>query len=642
MDINAEMNPVNMAAAADYTSQPPEVENDFAEYPKAKLRIDRLIADFEPQCIKAVDNREKRFKDVDIDRLKKEKLLNSNEYLVPMRVIDSNIRREQPSFFNYLKASRRLIIFKDLHNDLSITNKLEDEFSRGMTYSGWEIPHFKVVDGSQTHGWDSVEVEFNTSKPLHCGVEHIGNDNLIFPTDAIDLQACELICRKITISPRQLKSFVTSFGFDKTQVDLAIKKFSEAAKEKCLTIYKCFWKLEGTVYVGWYSVDAAEWLKAPAKLFLGITIEDPATVGVIDPMTGQPAEPVMVDADITFYPIFILPYYETEQTKIIDHRGRVYLDNHKQEALTANISQFLNGCQQASTTEISVAAEVARSSEVQSIELGSGKVSPIPLRYYSPPYPDSVMLSLQNYLDSANSQEAGQVNFAANNRKDSRKTATEISAAMNENSMLSSVQVSLYSAFIRQVYTVAWKITQSQALQGKIPFLVDFETGQNNIALIAPEYDLRSAGDVDVIRRQELIAQYKEFWPIMQTTPAATQFLSRLLRLVFLDEGDSYAVIIEQGDPRAIVAQLGMLLSDPGVSAALAAEAAKLPPEQRQTLIQLLEQTKMISETYMAEQIQKNPSTETKMSMQPSMQEGGEDGDGADAENPAEQLTEPA
>lgn len=636
------IDPANAPQQQQEQIDPVLTTNDFATYESAKLRIDRLISDFSFQIDIASRNREKRFKDLDIEKLRKQKIIPENEYLIPMRVIDSNIRREQPAFFNYLKQSRRLVIFKDIANPMSITNKLEDEFSRGMTYSGWEIPHFKVVDGSQTHGWDSVEILYDTTKPLHVSIEHIGNDNLIFPLDSIDIQNCELILRKLNVTASQLKALVKKFGFDPKQVATTLSKNAKAQQEKCLVIYKCFYKVDGIVQSAWYSHDCGDWLLAPKPHFIGISMPQEApSEPAIDPMTGMEVqqEPSItwVETPAEFYPIFILPYYETEQMRIMDHRGRVYLDNHKQEALTANISQFLNGCQKASTIEASVKAEVSRQSEIQSIELGRNKVSPIPLDYYSPPYPDSVMLSLQGYLDSANSQEAGQINYAANNRKDSRKTATEIAAARDENSMLSSVQVSLYSSFIRQVYTVAWKIVQSQAAQGLVSFLVVEGTEENNMALITPDYDIRAAGDVDVIKRQELIGQYKEFWPIIQTTPAAIPFLSRLLKLVFLDEGDNYATILEQGDPRALIAQIAQLLSDPSITQALLNQTAGLPPEQKQTLIALLEQVKTVGETYMAEQIKQNPALEDKLAMQPGQQEN-ESGESAETES-AEEAT---
>jgi len=628
--------------SANVEENPILTQDDFATYESAKLRIDRLISDFNTQISITNLNREKRFKELDIEKLKKEKKIAANEFMIPMRIIDSNIRREQPAFFNYLKQSRRLVIFKDIKNPMSIVNQLEDEYTRGMTYSGWEIPHFKVVDGSQTHGWDSVEMLYDDTKPLHVGVEHIGNDNLIFPLDAINIQDCELVLRKLNVSPNQLKTLVRKYGFNPKEVACAITTENKAQTEKSVVIYKCFFKREGVVSVAWYCAKCGDWLLAPKNLFLGIAelqdVEVPQEP-IVDPISGavvnQPptVEQQWVDSPITFYPIFILPYYETEQIRIIDHKGRVFLDNHKQEALTANISQFLNGCQKASTMEASVKAEVARQSEIQSIELGSGKVSPIPLDYYAPPYPDSVMLQLQNYLDVANSQEAGQINFAANNRKDSRKTATEIAAARDENAMLSSVQVSLYSAFIRSIYTLGWKITQSQALQGFITFLQVPESGENNVDLIAQDYDIRAAGDVDVIKRQELIGQYKEFWPIIQTTPAAIPFLSRLLKLVFLDEGSTYATILEQGDPRALIAQLAQFLSDPAISQAILSQAASLPPEQRQVLIALLEQTKQVGEGYLAEQVAQNPALADKINAQPGQQQETE------GESPANEET---
>lgn len=613
------------AKVADSAQLPPD--SIFADYQKFKQKADQLISDFSSVASKSVKNREERFKELDIEMLRRRQILAQNEYMIPMRVIDSNIRREQPAFFNYLKGGRRLMIFSDLIDTSVVTTQLEDEFTRGMTYSGWEIPHFKTVDGSQTHGWDSVEVEFNEAKPLHVAIEHIGNDNLIFPIDAIDIQSCELVARKMRVSGKQLEAFVHKFGFNADAVKKILAEGEETKKDKIHFVYKCFGKINGIVFVCWYHEKAENYLSNPIQLSLGISgvTED------VDPSTGQPVQ-VMADAPIAFYPVFILPYYESEKQRIIDHLGRVFLDIHKQEALTANISQFLNGCQKASTIEVAVKGEITRQAELQSWELGSNKIAPVPLEFYAPPYPDSVMLQLQNYLDSANSQEAGQINFAANNRKDSRKTATEIAAARDENAVLSSIQVSLYSSFIRQVYSVAWKIVQSQALQGKITFLAVPDTGENNVELIGREFDLRSAGDVDVIKRAELIAQYKEFWPIMQTTPAAIPFLARLLRLSFPDEGNTFATIIEQGDPRALLMQIAKVLEDPAISAAILAQGSALAPEQKQILINLLEQVKAVGEQYLAEQTLKDPTLEDKLNG-PESTDGG--GDAATAESPA-------
>ena len=610
------------------------IEDDFDTYAKAKLKIDRLIVDFTTQVSKTKSNRDTRFKDLDIETLKKNKTLPQDAFMIPLRVIDSNIRREQPSFVNYLKNSRRLVIFKSITNPYFVTTAIEDEFTRIMTYSGWDIPHFKVVDGAQTHGFDSVEVLYDATKPGHVAVEHIGNDRLLFPRDTISIQSCSIIARHYSVTAKQLKTFVSQFNFNADQVKTLISTTDVKDKGACIEVYKCMWKssLDGQVYVGWYSNKAADWLKLPEKLYLGIS-EEQEGAPTTDPITGAliPGVPVMTIVPIDFYPIYILPYYETEQTRVIDHHGRVFLDKHKQEALTANISQFLNGCQRASRPIPSAKTEVRNKNELQSIELGQDKICEIPLDWYAPAYPEAVMLQLQQYLDTYNSQEAGQINYAAQNRKDSKKTATEISAAKEESNLLSSVQVSLYSNFIREVYSLGWRIAQSEAIQGKITFLFDPVTGGNNIEAINQKFDTRAAGDVDVIKRGELIQQYKEFWPIIQTTPAAIPFLSRLVRLVFSDEGETYSKIIEGGDPRALLTQLVQIINDPEITNCILTASANVPPEQRMILMQVLEQAKAVAEGYLEEQVQKNPQLEGKI--QQNMGGGEGEGEGGEEES---------
>lgn len=589
-------------------------EDDFDTYEKAKLKIDRLISDFTPEVSSAKINRDHRFKDIDIDTLKKNKTIPQDGFLIPMRVIDSNIRREQPSFVNYLKNSRRLVIFKSITDPYFVSTAIEDEFTRVMSYSGWDVPHFKVVDGSQTHGFDSVEVLYDSTKPGHTAVEHIGKDRLLFPRDTISLQSCAIIARHYSVTAKQLQNFVRQFNFNAEQVKILIATADTKDKGACIEVYKCMWKKDGSVYVGWYSNKCGDWLKLPELLYLGI-VEEQETPPALDPLSGQMVQspPQLTLVPIDFYPIYILPYYETEQTRIIDHHGRVFLDKHKQEASTANVSQFLNGSQRASRPIPSAKTEVRKPSELQSIELSPDKINSIPIDWNAPPYPDASMLQFQQYLDTYNSQEAGQINYAAQNRKDSRKTATEISAAREESNLLSSVQVSLYSNFIREVYTLAWRMVQSEALQGKITFLVDTTTGTNNIEAINQSFDIRAAGDVDVIKRGELIQQYKEFWPIIQTTPAAVPFLSRLVRLVFSDEGEMYSKIIEGGDPRAVLTQLVQILNDPQITQCILAAAASVPPEQKMILMQVIEQAKGIAEQYLTEQVQKNPQLEGKI-----------------------------
>jgi len=184
------------------------LQDDFADYGKAKLRIDRLIADFNDEIQRTQRNREDRFKELNIDELKQKGILKENQFMIPVRVIDSNIRREQPAFINYIKQSRRILVFKDIGDPGIPTGRLEEEFSRGMTYSGWDIPHFKEVDGSQTHGWDAIEVVFDVSKPLHVALEHIGRQLAEMRTGSLTFDTRDILHDPIDIGLLVLMVFL--------------------------------------------------------------------------------------------------------------------------------------------------------------------------------------------------------------------------------------------------------------------------------------------------------------------------------------------------------------------------------------------------------------------------------------------------
>ena len=586
-----------------------EEYTNLMTFSMAKIRLTAMITDFSPQVNKAKDNWKQRFREVETAALRAAKKIPNYAHMIPVRAIDSNIRREQPSYVNYLKGSRRLAIFKAINNPSTTTTLLEDEFTRGLTYSGWEIPFFKVIDGAQTHGWDWLEVMFDLSKPFHVGFEQIGHDRLIFPLDAADIQACEVIIRAVVVTPNQLKIFVRDYGFSQVQVDKIVKLSSDPKfKERSVTIYKKYCKYNGIVHVGWFSLLCDDWLLAPAPLFLGrrkqvtkmTNVPTPQVVG-IDPITAQPIQSlvdvptptaVWEDEMETLYPIFLLPYNETAQQMIATHFGRVFMDKPKQEALTANLSQFLSGCQLAATPVASVdPSSQASSKDLENQVIGSGKIINVPLKWANIPYPEAVMLSLQTYLDTFNSQESGQVNYAANNRQDSKKTATEVSAAKEDSDKLANVGITLFSRFLRDVWTFTWNIVQNRAVQGKITLLYNLDSGGNNVDFINQPFDIRAAGDIDVVKKQELLMQYKDFWPIIKDTPVAMQFLAKMLVLTFPEDGNFFAEQLMMGDPRILVGQLAQVLTQ----SIDEAEYASLTPENQMNLKNLLVQAEQMA-----------------------------------------------
>lgn len=604
-----DVQPLPQDTVSDFIQEQTRQVNDF-QYAQVYLR--RLVADWRSEVDETEERRKTRDIQVNVRAMRNEGKLDDDETLIPDRVIDENITRELPPYVNYLKNSRRISIFTSLSNLGQNTQALELEYTRGMTYTSWETAHYKCLDGSATHGWDLVEVVYDTSKPFNVGIEHVGHDKLFFPRSSTDLQACAELDRAYDITAIQLQDFVERFGFDAKQVNLILAAIKNTKKEnETIRIYKRFKKLNGVVMVSWYSLEhnVNDWLKKPTQHFVGIKKQ------------GQGGQ--WTDAPLTMYPVFFLPYRETEKPRLIDHKGRVFLDENKQEAQTAILSGFINGLTRASNIYASPAQDSGDGSslkELEDVKLVGGRIMNKPMIFWSPPYPDPMVIKALQFLDTSNAQETNQVNFAVANREDSRKTAEEIKTSNTQQQMLNSVQLTLFSTHIRSVYAFSWLIVQSQALQTgpdgqpNIKFLqvqqqvpvqspvdgqpvTDPSTGQpmtntvvtNDTATISQSYDVRAAGDVDVIQNDDTVAKMQSFWPIVQQTPIAMPFLAELIRRSFPDIGEKWAGTLEQAPNLQTMLQhmtsvLAALLKDnPAIEQAI-------PPDQRAPLAQMIQQ----------------------------------------------------
>lgn len=609
----------------DYDKQ---IQDELMNFSVARTKLQRLVDDWSEERDMSKERRLKRDVEIDVDQLRQDNKLDLDETIVPDRVIDTNILREQPPYVNYLKNSRRLAIFNCISNPDINTQKLELEFTRGMTYIDWESDHFKCLDGSQVHGWDWVEVVYDESKPLHVGLEHVGHDMLYFPMSSKGIEASPRVIRAYDLTITELKGFVINFGFSREQVGIIIDKLKNSKDEpETIRVYKKLCKYDGVVYVAWFCLDHGcdDWLKAPQPLFLGIRSLE--TMPQSPNIMGMPMVPQQQwkDTPITQYPLFLLPYRVTEKKCIVDHKGRVFYDEYKQEAQTAVLSGFINGLTRAANIYASKNTDDGSGSslkEIQGIQLVGGRIFDKPLNFFSPPYPDPMVLKALQYFDVANDVETGQVNFAATNRQDSRKTAREISAAQEQQQLLNSVQLTLFSTYIRSIYSLVWLIVQSQALQGKIKFLlieqqrpqinpvtqapvVDPFTGQpvmetyyaNDIKTIQEVYDIRAAGDVDVIQKQEKVMQMKQDWPVISKTPLAGIFLAEMLRLQYPDTGEKWAGMLES--QTGIVAMQGMINSLSQILMSSFKDnpqlLASLPPEQQQQIRMILAQAQQLA-----------------------------------------------
>lgn len=570
---------------------------DLFDFDKSQIRHKQLIGQWATELTLTERNRLRRNVDVDVTELRASGAISKDSTFITVRTIDKNIKREQPPYLNFLRNSRRLATFSLVRDRTVDTQRLEEDFTRGMTYSGWENPFFRELDGSQTHGWDSIEVVFDTTKPLHVAIEHIGHDKLIFPRDTINIQTCEIILRAYSITILELDMFVKRYGFDAEQMDKIKTTLKNNPDQKNVTIYKRYCKKDGIVYVSWLSTEygVSSWLKAPMKLFLGRqTMQqvppDPQQLIVSTLANLPPPQPTMtvVDEDEEQYPIFILPYNETEQQRIIDHSGRAFLDYPVQEAITALWTNMVNGSTRASNLYSSPKKD-QEGSKIKALDvvLEPNRVYNQPLDFWAPPYPpESLMFSAQA-LDVEKSSEAGQINFAVANKRGSRNTATEINAADQQQQLLTSVQLTLFSTHIRDIVNFSWRIVQSRALLEYITFLVDPITGKNDIARIGETYELRAAGDIDVVQRQEKLKEMQSFWAIVANTPLSFQFLKDMLKLAFPDSGEQYAAVLDQANADVQLIQALLTIIKGSLSPE---EIAALDPASKQQMNMILQQ----------------------------------------------------
>lgn len=555
----------------------------FTEWQKKCVR---LKSDWISEVQETVRRRLQRKVEVDVPALRKQGLLKDDETLIARRVIDENIMREQPNYVAYLKQSHRLAVFKCLsYCDVS-TENLEQEFTTLMNYPGMDSQLLKTRDGTALHGWDSVEVTFDITKPGHCAVEHIGHDNLMFPRKSLGIQSCPFIMRRFEITLVTLQDFASGLGFDPAQVKKISDEFNKTEERMLdnIPIFKVFFKQDGIVYVGWIELEnkTDNWLRAPIPLTLGRRRQE--LVPDADPMTGMLTQrAVWEDVVEKFYPVVLFPYTDSEEDCIACTKGRAFYDLPSQEAQTALVSLYVNGNVRASNVYASATGN-GDGLKLQQLDvsLEHGCVYSQELKFWAPPYPDPALLRGINFLDVKNQQETGNVAAAVVNRQDARKTKAEIDAATSEDDALEAVPMANFSNSMQETLMMCWLVVQSQGEQGLIQLLqvpVPTPLGEemlNDYKLIGYKYSVKAAGDVDVIKRKEKLQRRFNIWPFIVGTPVQTEFIKDLIREMLPDDARKYIELLDQAQmnkDQMLMAMAGMLQS------AVTDEKGTLKPE---------------------------------------------------------------
>ena len=545
---------------------------DFA---KELKQVDSLLSQWK-EDERVADRRRLRKKEVNVQEMRSKKEIEADEIYVARRVIDSNIAKEKPEFVQYIEGTPRLVLFKSKTNPERDNIALSDWFSRGMKYEGWNIPWHRLFDAVRLHGAAPIEIKIDADKPFNLSLEYTPREFLIFPEKLrCDIQKCERIARKYEYLPNELEGMVDEYDFNEAAVKELVEKQKDTSRDEPIEVYKVFCKKDGVVYTYWYSEQIRDkWLKDPEEYHLGeVTVQ-------INKATGQPE---LIPIPATNFPFVFCLFEYTEEEEILNCKGRAARDIADQDALSNLWTAMVNGTNRAARLQGSL-INGPNNEGAQTEPIVGNQIYTKQVDFFQAAYPDPIILQVAQQLGVENLQSSGKVDYAVTNRKDSRKTAKELTLAEDQSIKLSSVNITPTSNTIVEVYSMVWLIVQSQILASAIEQTkVKLISAPPNIPLetFQDDYILAAAGDAEVIKRAEKIANLATDLPLFSNTPLYPLVLSKYLELRFPDEAEAWKAKLESTNLVPIVQQLVQALS--------AVPTDNLTPEQQQALQSMIE-----------------------------------------------------
>lgn len=546
-------------------------------------RIKKLEVVINDQSEKLQTVRKLRFADIDIDSEREQGRILPDELYIPQHIVDTNIRREQPGYVQFDTQSPRAVICSDnddLAFDLSL---LEKDLTKKLRYSGWQLARFSNIDGLQANGYGVMEVIYDQTKPGEIASEYVQYGDFAFLLDTRNIQDAEMVCRVYYFSKTKLLDLCgdptkpSDADFSRSQVEKILdtdpasicgSTFDDSMSNADRSLYplkKVMFRVGGIVHVGWaYPNVCDSWVRMPRPLYIGrrellpmpnpqqmlqnpmALIKNPmALMQTIKQLAGGP--PPSKEVYETDYPYIIYPYLISENDTISQYKGRAYLDQYTQEAVTSLTSSLVT------KTRRSAGLYASKNSDDPNDDLAmqrntilqNGKIMNSKITFFELSPPDPSSYAAVQALTAANQNETSQVNFAVNNRKDSRKTAKEIEVAQQQASLLSTVQVVLYSISSCEQYTLMVDIIVSRVKAGLI------KVDQKVRPLYERNFTLKPSGDVDVIEKQQLIQSMTSAWPVIQNTAAAPVFMGDLIEMMFPVNSAKYLQAIQQAQQQA-------------------------------------------------------------------------------------------
>ena len=508
-----------------------------------------------------VTNRRLRSNKADVEQMRSAGLLQENQTFIGVRLIHQNINQALPPLLSYLKQSPRMATFVPGDNAY-----LDQEFTRVLQYPGWEVPYIELLDGAELNGLGYMRVKHDATKLGAVAMDTVPMNEIIYDRRLKSLQDSPAVLIKHVITSVTFYHWDSFENFDKESDGykaIANKLLSNEVNSvgDDLVIYETFVKVNGFVYRGWYYKDSKQWLKQPLPFSNGI--EETVPEINIDPM-AMTSEPTYVSKPVhlTYYPIAVKRIAIIENRKHDEVEGRAVDDYHKQEAATTLMTAAVNGSTQAANTMW--APDGANLDGVAPAQLQfkikNNAIWKTPMRAFTSPWPDPMIFKGIESVIQQNAMETNQVAWAVNNRKDSRKTATEIEAAQQQQGMLTGTSALVFSIFLRDVLTMTWPIVQSAAKKGTIQFLIEVSNPVEKEAILSKQYEVKPAGDIDFVEKQQRIANIQQDLPLFQGQPIGQEMLKEYIRLRYPEKYDAWSKVLTQGNDAQLIQGLAQAL----------------------------------------------------------------------------------
>lgn len=447
-------------------------------------------------------------------------IVAGNETFIGRRVIKGNIQRELPTFIQYLSGSYRHVSAVSVDGTVpaEVLATLEKEFTTSFRIGNWLEQHLQVVSSSCLHGRGVFLVLARPTAPLNTVPVYVPPEDFIFPLGARDIQKSPMLGIRYNITVDQFEEWRATFKWEPDVAQAILDTVPEAERvNQMYEVFMMFQKVQGVVQALWFSSAQNKLLKKPVQFDGGLRDE-----------LGRP-EPLDV------YPVFPLYYDITENPNLIERKGRAHADMHDQEALTMIWSANVNGCLRASEVYVSLkTAGVTENPEITqtTFVMDPGKILKQPIDFNHADWPDGAMLQFANALKTENASAAGQIDFAAQARKDSRKTAKELTLAQEQTSANNSVSLTMFAAGYKSLTQFMWRVLQHNMATGFNTTFMAAAPAMRD-ALKTAKITLAPAGDIDYIEREEKLKLYTQYYQMFAGTAVGEFFQKQILELAF-------------------------------------------------------------------------------------------------------------